>query len=143
MAFSLNEVRLLGNLGFDPEKGAKDNSPVRLRIATSRSWKDKNTNEWKEATTWHTVNVWGASGDYAMNHLKKGDSVYVEGEINNNEVTDDNGNKRTFTDVKASRLQLANRKNGNGNGNGASSGVAPSAGAPASSSSGSSFKEPF
>lgn len=83
MAGSLNRVTLIGNLGADPEiRNVGDGRVANMRIATSESWKDKNTGEKKERTEWHSIVVWndGLVG-VIEKYCRKGGKVYVEGEL--------------------------------------------------------------
>lgn len=84
MAGSVNKVILIGNLGADPEARSLDNGGrvVTFSVATSESWKDKNTGEKKERTEWHRVVIWNEGlGKIAEQYLKKGSKVYVEGQM--------------------------------------------------------------
>jgi single-strand DNA-binding protein len=102
MAGSLNKVMLIGNLGADPEVRSFQNGGkvANLRIATSESWKDRNSGERREKTEWHTVAVYqeGAIA-YAENYLRKGSKVYVEGQLETRKWQDQQGNDRYTTEV--------------------------------------------
>lgn len=102
MAGSLNKVMLIGNLGQDPEVRSFQNGGkvCNLRIATSESWKDKQTGERKEQTEWHTVAIFndGLIG-VAENYLKKGSKVFIEGQLKTRKWQDQNGNDRYSTEV--------------------------------------------
>lgn len=102
MASSLNKVMLIGNLGADPEvrSFANGGRVCNLRIATSESWKDKNTGERKERTEWHTVAIFseGLVG-VAERYLKKGSKVYLEGQLQTRKWQDQSGNDRYSTEV--------------------------------------------
>lgn len=102
MAGSVNKVILVGNLGADPEVRALQNGSkvVNLSIATSESWKDKNTGEKKERTEWHRVVIWneGLAG-VAEKYLSKGDKVYLEGELQTRKWQDQEGKDRYSTEV--------------------------------------------
>jgi len=99
---SLNKVMLIGNLGADPEERTFQNGGgvVNLRIATSESWKDKNSGERQERTEWHTVAIFteGLRG-VAMRFLKKGSKVYIEGKLETRKWQDQSGNDRYSTEV--------------------------------------------
>jgi len=101
MAGSVNKVILVGNLGADPEVRTLDNGSkvVNLRIATSESWKDKNTGEKRERTEWHRVVIWneGLAG-IAEKYLGKGDKVYIEGQLQTRKWEKD-GQDRYSTEV--------------------------------------------
>jgi len=102
MAGSLNKVLLIGRLGNDPEIKQMQNgkSVARLSVATSESWKDKNTGEKKEKTEWHRVVIFneGLVG-VVQKYLKKGAQVYLEGQLNTNKYTDSNGQEKYSTQI--------------------------------------------
>jgi single-strand DNA-binding protein len=102
MAGSLNKVMLIGNLGADPEiRNTQNGSKVAtFSIATSESWKDKNTGEKKERTEWHRVVVWneGLVG-IVEKYVHKGDKIYVEGELQTRKWQDQEGKDRYSTEV--------------------------------------------
>jgi single-strand DNA-binding protein len=102
MAGSVNKVILVGNLGADPEvKSFQNGGKVcNLRIATSESWKDRNTGEKKEKTEWHTVAIFseGLVG-VAERFLRKGSKVYIEGQLRTRKWQDQSGNDRYSTEV--------------------------------------------
>lgn len=102
MAGSLNKVMLIGNLGADPEIRSFQNGGkvANLRIATSETWKDKNTGERQERTEWHTVAIFseGLIG-VVERYLKKGSKVYVEGSLQTRKWQDQNGQDRYSTEV--------------------------------------------
>jgi single-strand DNA-binding protein len=102
MAGSVNKVILIGNLGADPEVKSFQNGGriANLRIATSESWKDRQTGERKERTEWHTVviNSEGLVG-VAERYLRKGSKVYIEGQLRTRKWQDQNGNDRYSTEV--------------------------------------------
>ena len=99
---SVNKVIIVGNLGADPEVRTFDNGGkvCNLRIATSETWKDKNTGEKKEKTEWHTVAIFqeGLVG-VAEKYLKKGSKVYIEGKLQTRKWQDQSGNDRYSTEV--------------------------------------------
>src|SRR5690606_17720072 len=102
MAGSVNKVILIGNLGQDPEVKSFQNGGriANLRIATSESWKDRQTGERKERTEWHTV-VLQSEGlvGVAERYLRKGSKVYIEGQLRTRKWQDQNGNDRYTTEV--------------------------------------------
>jgi single-strand DNA-binding protein len=102
MAGSLNKVMLIGNLGADPEIRSFQNGGkvANLRIATSESWKDRNTGERQERTEWHTVAIFseGLVG-VVERFLRKGSKVYVEGQLQTRKWQDQSGNDRYSTEV--------------------------------------------
>jgi single-strand DNA-binding protein len=102
MAGSLNKVMLIGNLGADPEIRSFQNGGkvANLRIATSETWKDKNTGERQERTEWHTVAIFseGLIG-VVERYLRKGSKVYIEGSLQTRKWQDQSGNDRYSTEV--------------------------------------------
>jgi len=124
MAGSVNKVILLGNLGRDPEvRTAQDGSKiVNLNIATSESWKDRNSGERKEKTEWHRVVIFNPNlADIAERYLKKGSSVYIEGALQTRKWTDKDGAEKYSTEVVIGRFKgeltlLGGREGGGGGG---------------------------
>lgn len=101
MAGSLNKVLLIGNLGADPEiRNAGGSKVANFSIATSESWRDKDTGEKKERTEWHRITVWneGLVG-VIERYIKKGDKVFVEGQLQTRKWQDQDGNDRYSTEV--------------------------------------------
>ncbi|NDW52188.1 single-stranded DNA-binding protein [Aliiroseovarius sp. PrR006] len=102
MAGSLNKVMLIGNLGADPEVRTFQNGGkvCNLRIATSETWKDRNTGERREKTEWHTVSVFSEGlVRVCEQFLRKGSKVYVEGQLQTRKWQDQSGNDRYSTEV--------------------------------------------
>jgi len=102
MAGSVNKVILVGNLGRDPESRSFQNGGkvVELRIATSESWKDRNSGERKEKTEWHTVKVFNEGlANVAEKYLRKGSKVYIEGALTTRKWQDQQGQDRYSTEV--------------------------------------------
>lgn len=102
MAGSINKVILVGNLGRDPEiRAMQDGREVAsLAIATSESWKDKNTGEKKEKTEWHKVSIFNDGlVNVAKNYLKKGAKVYIEGQLQTRKWTNKEGQEQYTTEV--------------------------------------------
>ena len=102
MAGSVNKVIIVGNLGRDPESKSFQNGGkvVNLRIATSESWKDKNTGERKEQTEWHSVAIFNeALGGVAERYLRKGSKVYIEGQLKTRKWQDAQGNDKYSTEI--------------------------------------------
>ena len=118
MAGSLNKVLLIGRLGADPEVKQMVNgkSVARLSLATSQSWKDKNTGEKKEKTEWHRVVVFneGLVG-IVENYIKKGTKIYLEGSLQTRKWTDDKGTEKYTTEVViqgyGGRIDIVSAKN--------------------------------
>ena len=102
MAGSLNKVMLIGNLGADPEIRSFQNGGkvCNLRIATTETWKDRNTGERQERTEWHTVAIFSEGlVSVAERFLRKGSKVYVEGQLQTRKWQDQSGNDRYSTEV--------------------------------------------
>lgn len=121
MAGSVNKAILVGNLGADPEiRRTNDGRPiVNMRIATSDSWRDKNTGERREKTEWHTVVIFNENlAKLAEQYLKKGAKVYCEGPIRTRKWQDNNGLDRYSTEIVLEafrgQLELLERAEGSG-----------------------------
>ena len=102
MAGSVNKVIIVGNLGADPEVRSfqNGNKVVNLRIATSETWRDKASGERKERTEWHSVAIFNeALGKIAEQYLKKGSTVYIEGQLETRKWQDQSGADRYTTEV--------------------------------------------
>ena len=100
MSGSVNKVTLIGNLGRDPEVRAMQNGDkiVQLSIATSDRWKDKNSGEQRERTEWHRVVIFNdALGKIAEQYLKKGSTVYLEGQLQTRKWTDQQSGQEKYT----------------------------------------------
>ena len=100
MSGSVNKVTLVGNLGRDPEIRAMQNGDkiVQLSVATSDRWKDKNSGEQRERTEWHRVVIFNdALGRIAEQYLKKGSTVYLEGQLQTRKWTDQQSGQEKFT----------------------------------------------
>ncbi|MBL8245486.1 MAG: single-stranded DNA-binding protein, partial [Rhodanobacteraceae bacterium] len=108
MARGVNKVILVGNLGADPETRytANGGAICTIKVATSESWKDKQTGEMQERTEWHRVKFFGRLAEIAGEYLKKGRQVYVEGSIRTDKYTDKEGIERYATDIIANEMQL-------------------------------------
>ena len=123
MAGSVNKVILVGNLGRDPESRSFQNGGkvVELRIATSESWKDRNSGERKEKTEWHTVKVFSEGlANVAERYLRKGSKVYLEGALTTRKWQDQSGADRYSTEIVLQGfnavLVLLDRREGEGGG---------------------------
>lgn len=102
MAGSVNKVILIGNLGNEPEARMMQSGDevVNLSVATSESWKDKNTGERRENTQWHRVVIFNQGlVKVAKSYLHKGSKVYIEGQLETRKWTDQNGNDKYTTEV--------------------------------------------
>ncbi|MCZ8374353.1 MAG: single-stranded DNA-binding protein [Beijerinckiaceae bacterium] len=108
MAGSVNKVILVGNLGRDPEtrRLANGDPVVNLRIATSESWRDKQSGERREKTEWHSVVIFNENlAKVAEQYLRKGSKVYVEGQLQTREWQDKDGQKRYSTEIVLQRYR--------------------------------------
>ncbi|HAU5442649.1 single-stranded DNA-binding protein [Cronobacter sakazakii] len=97
----VNKVILVGNLGQDPEVRYMPNggAVTSLRLATSESWRDKQTGEMKEVTEWHSVVLYGKLAEVAGEYLRKGSQVYIEGQLRTRKWQDQSGQDRYSTEV--------------------------------------------
>lgn len=97
----VNKVILVGNLGQDPEIRHMPNGGAvcNLTLATSESWKDKQTGETKENTEWHRVVIFGKLAEIAGEHLRKGSQIYIEGQLKTRKWTDQQGVEKYTTEV--------------------------------------------
>ena len=122
MARGINKVILIGHLGQDPEVRAlpSGSSIANLRIATTESWKDKQSGEFKEQTEWHTVVLFGRTAEVAAEYLKKGSQVFIEGRLRTRKWQDKTGNDRYSTEIVGNDMQMLG---GRGQGGGASGGA--------------------
>ncbi|MFV1728635.1 single-stranded DNA-binding protein [Phaeobacter sp. JH20_02] len=126
MAGSVNKVILIGNLGRDPEVRTFQNGGkvCNLRIATSETWKDRNTGERREKTEWHSVSILGDGlVRVAEQYLRKGSKVYIEGKLQTRKWQDQSGQDRYSTEVVLQGLgsklvMLDGRNGGSGDGQG-------------------------
>jgi single-strand DNA-binding protein len=116
MARGINKVILIGNLGQDPEVRSMPSggAVANLRIATSESWRDKQSGEMKEQTEWHTVVLFGRLGEVAGEYLKKGSQVYVEGRLRTRKWQDKTGNDRYTTEIVGNEMQMLGGRGGGG-----------------------------
>jgi single-strand DNA-binding protein len=129
MARGINKVILVGNLGADPETRAMPSGTTvaNLRIATSESWRDKQSGEQQERTEWHRVVLFGRLGEIAAEYLKKGSQVYIEGSLRTRKWQDKQGTERYSTEIVGNDMQmLGGRGGGGGMGGGAGSGASGS-----------------
>jgi single-strand DNA-binding protein len=129
VAGSVNKVILVGNLGKDPEARSMGNGGevVSFSIATSENWNDKQSGERKEKTEWHNIVIFNeALGKIAKQYLRKGSSVYLEGQLQTRKWTDKDNNDRYTTEVVLQRyrgeLTMLGSRDGGGSGGGQSGG---------------------
>lgn len=119
---SLNKATLIGHLGKDPEVRTLNNGNrvASFNIATSETWKDRNTGERKQQTEWHRISVWQEGAvDFCDKYLRKGDMVLIEGKIKTRKWKDQSGNDRYSTEIhveqfggQVTSLEKANRSGG-------------------------------
>ncbi|MDD9723188.1 single-stranded DNA-binding protein [Sulfitobacter sp. PR48] len=135
MAGSVNKVILIGNLGRDPEVRSFQNGGkvCNLRIATSETWKDRNTGERREKTEWHSVAIFQEGlVRIAEQYLKKGSKVYIEGQLQTRKWQDQSGQDRYSTEVVlqgfGSTLTMLDGRDGGGSGGGYGGGGSSSGG---------------
>ena len=119
MAGSLNKVMLIGNLGKDPESREMGDGTkmAKFPIATTETYKNRQ-GEKVSNTEWHNIVLWRGLAEVAINWLKKGDSVYIEGKLKTRSWEDENGIKKYATDIQADNLSmLGNKRDGDKNEN--------------------------
>ena len=111
----VNKAILVGMLGRDPETKTFPNggSVTQFSIATSEVWTDKNTGERKESVEWHRIVANNRLGEIAQQYLRKGSKVYIEGSIRTRQWTDQNGQERYSTEIRADNLQMLSDKGEN------------------------------
>ena len=116
MARGINKVILVGNLGADPETRymPSGSAVTNLSVATSESWKDKQTGEQKDRTEWHKVVMFDRLAEIAAEYLRKGSQVYIEGKLQTRKWQDRDGNDRWTTEVRASEMQMLGGRGGGG-----------------------------
>ena len=133
MARGINKVILVGNLGKDPETRymPSGKAVTNFSIATSESWKDKQTGEQKEQTEWHNIVMYDRLAEIAAEYLRKGSQVYVEGRLRTRKWQDKEGRDRYTTEIIANEMQMLGGRSGAGGGMGTESRAEPRAAAPA------------
>lgn len=114
MSRGINKVILVGNLGADPEvKYTAGGTAIgTLSVATSESWKDKQTGEQQDRTEWHRVKLFGRLAEIAGEYLKKGRQVYIEGSLRTDKYTDKDGIVRYTTDIIGNEMQMLGGNDG-------------------------------
>lgn len=136
MSGSVNKVILIGNLGADPEiRRTQDGRPIaNLRVATTETWRDKNSGERRERTEWHRVVIFSEGlCKIAEQYLRKGSKVYLEGQIQTRKWEDQSGQERYSTEVvlqgfNSTLTMLDTRASGGGGGGGGGSDYGSSGG---------------
>jgi len=112
----INKVILIGNVGKDPDVRYSSNGSAvaKFSLATNESWKDKDGNQ-KEHTEWHNIVAFGKTADVIGEHVKKGDSLYIEGQLQTQKWQGDDGKDRYTTSLKVRDWQFVGGKGGDGN----------------------------
>ena len=114
----INKVIIVGNLGQDPDVKYMPNGDavVNVTIATSETWKDKQTGEQKEKTEWHRVVFFRRLGEIAGEYLRKGSKVYIEGKLQTRKWQHSDGSDRYTTEIVANDMQMLDSRGGSGDG---------------------------
>lgn len=128
----VNKVILVGNVGMDPEvrtieSGAK---VARIRLATTERIFDRQANETKEHTEWHTITLWRGLADIVDKYVRKGSQIYVEGRLRTREWMDKENNKRYTTEILADTMNLLGRRGDSSTADGGSTQTSGYGGAP-------------
>jgi len=120
MARGVNKVILIGNLGADPETRfmPSGGAVTNVNLATSESWKDRQTGQMQERTEWHRVVFFNRLGEIAGEYLKKGSKVYVEGSIRTRKWQGQDGQDRYTTEIVANEMQMLDSRGGGAEGGG-------------------------
>ncbi|USQ14049.1 single-stranded DNA-binding protein [Legionella lytica] len=118
MARGINKVILIGNVGVDPDVRylPNGNAVTTLSIATSESWKDKNTGEKQDRTEWHRVVCFNRLGEIAGEYVRKGSKLYIEGSLRTRKWQDQQGQDRYTTEIVANDIQMLDSKGGSAGG---------------------------
>ncbi|ATE60971.1 single-stranded DNA-binding protein [Thauera sinica] len=113
---SVNKVILIGNLGADPETrfAPSGDAICNIRLATTETWRDKNTGERRDATEWHRVSFYGKLAEIAGQYLRKGSQVYIEGSLRTRKWQDQSGQDRYTTEIRADEMKMLGRREGAG-----------------------------
>ena len=116
MARGVNKVILVGNLGKDPETRymPSGSAVTNLTLATSESWKDKQTGEQQDRTEWHKIAMFGRLAEIAAEYLRKGSQIYIEGKLRTRKWQDKEGKDRYTTEIVADEMQMLGSKGGGG-----------------------------
>jgi len=114
MSRGINKVILVGNVGKDPEAKAmpNGNAVTNITVATSESWKDKQTDQQQERTEWHRVVFFNKLAEIASEYLKKGSKVYIEGSLRTRKWQGQDGSDRYTTEIVASEMQMLDSRGG-------------------------------
>lgn len=129
---SVNKVILIGNLGKDPETRymPSGEAVTNITLATTDTWKDKNSGEKREATEWHRVVFFRKLAEIASQYLRKGSQVYIEGSLKTRKWQDQSGQDRYTTEVVADEMKMLGSRAGGGGGGAADYDAPPMDGAP-------------
>ncbi len=116
MARGINKVILVGNLGADPDTRymPSGKAVTNIRLATSESWKDKQTGDMQERAEWHSIVMYDKLGEIAAEYLRKGSQVYIEGKIRTRKWQDKEGKDRYTTEIIADQMQMLGGRGGGG-----------------------------
>jgi single-strand DNA-binding protein len=130
----VNKVILIGNLGQDPEVRYMPNGGAvcNITVATSETWKDKNTGENQEKTEWHRVVMFRRLAEIAGEYLKKGSKVFIEGRLQTRKWQDQQGQDRYTTEIVADNMQMLDSRGGSADFAGSGASSRPAQGAPQS-----------
>lgn len=114
MARGINKVILIGNLGNDPETRYTQGGAAvaNISLATSESWKDRETGEQQERTEWHRIVFFGRLAEIVSEYLRKGSQIYVEGRLQTRKWQDKEGNDRYTTEIVANEMQMLGSRGG-------------------------------
>jgi single-strand DNA-binding protein len=124
MARGVNKVILVGNLGADPDTRymPSGKAVTNIRVATSESWKDRQTGDMQERTEWHSIVMYDKLGEIAAEYLRKGSQVYIEGALRTRKWQDKEGKDRYTTEIIARDMQMLGGRSGAGAGGGGGGG---------------------
>lgn len=112
MAGSVNKVILIGNLGADPEVRHLESgvAVAQFRIATTETYRDRNTQERRSQTEWHNIVLWRGLAEVAEKYLRKGSTVYIEGKLQSRSWETREGDTRYITEIVASEMTMLDKK---------------------------------
>jgi len=138
MARGINKAIIVGHLGRDPEVrySANGSAIANVSVATTDSWKDKQTGERQDRTEWHRVVFFNRLAEIAGEYLKKGSQVYIEGRLQTRKWEDQNGQERYTTEIVANDMQMLGGRGGGDMGDGGGFGGGGGGGRPSSGSGG-------
>jgi single-strand DNA-binding protein len=130
MARGINKVIIIGHLGADPETRAMPSGTTvaNIRVATTESWKDRQSGDQQERTEWHNIALFGRTAEVAAEYLRKGSQVYIEGRLRTRKWQDKQGNDRYTTEIVANDMQMLGSGRSGGGGERGGGGPPPSGG---------------